>query len=1278
MKRKNSFSKTVQESVDDYKKKLDLGRNFVDYFLTVGLEPKIALNPWLYENSIEELNATYKEYLSPKIINKFPSFDKKLIGIDEIIIQHIFPLGFQIKEILNFQPKEQFFFIILENNMYSNKHPHKFVSCLLFYEPLSNYYKIFEKYNDINARTSNNNNINKSKYHSNSNLINISTYLDNSSNNNALYNLNDNMSTLSANTIAVSVNNVNNNSLNIHNNNSDIRSTIKPIMQTSNLRISDFSQKETNISSVLPSINNIINNNSNIKKKNFENYYVPKCICLISLSPFINEYKTILMKLYNYSKSKNSEIPLEKIINNLILEVPVPPRGKYSIEYSILGTEIILQSSYMNSLFYANYNFEILFVKFNNHQILQIFRYLMLGISTIFFSSDIQLLSPIIFSSLILLFPFKFPFPMTSVLPKDSYNYINNPLPVLFGINEKYDNNFFEVNDIPIDNDLLVVDIDENRVIPLPYLENRKNNSSSIPSLPKKLSNELLKKLSNYYEKITANIKNGIQEPNDSFQKTIRNYFLQFQTELLKDYPKYLNTNIYKHQSEKAFKEKQFLKTINSEDFEFYEKFIKGQMFVDYINKRMMPNDKKEMKEVLFFEEKIFELKGQKDKIIYINSNIFEYKNKYEVAKVNKNLKEDILNYYLNEQIQKKLLIDGIVINNNTNINDISFLNKTNNSLLDSNIKNNCNNRSILFNYILFPKLNNNFYFESEIKSYYLNLSLYEEIRNLNTELILRSHLSRVETPTNEITNYIYLLWLKIWANSFHYHDRIEHKYRYIQMMKIFKKVSQHDMSVLSHLFQALIKSKADEDLVYHLYNTFIKYNLSPSLEIFNTVKNMIRKKLKGGGMPSSDNISKFLENKTKIKFTKDEVDIKNFRSRTMKTIYDVYTITEKITFIKDEECGTCHSKINMFNFIQNLNDTTNDNFWAKCPFCKNSYLPKIKIIFGSEINKNNKLKTSTSIVDDVFLFSPKTLQTDFLDYSDIDIDKFKLNNNTTFWNLILYFKLNHLPYDFFLPYTEHIFRPQKNKNHNYYDVNYTDTYDFDVNNKKEITPNQIKIQKIEENNKNSQIILSNNIKPIPEDNIINNINNINHYNTIVHKINNKQNTIQINQSNDLKSVRLQNKTIKLNSQIINNRIQNPNLNTINYTNTHQPIPQFRVKQQIRPVQRLQKHLSYSTINNKILIPVNKNSSLNSIQPQITNIPITNYYNYYPQKYITQTNYTNNPNYVMNNSISYNNNMQNFGIVNNNMNNRNYISQLQNRMILQKPVVYKTFIRYNK
>ena len=125
MERGNKNRKSIQKSMDEYIEKLNSGYNFVDYFLTIGLEPEISKNPWLYETSIQELNSTYKKYLSPKIINKFPSFEKKLIGLDEMIIQHIFPLGYNLIESLNESPKEQYFSIILDNNMYSIKHPYK-------------------------------------------------------------------------------------------------------------------------------------------------------------------------------------------------------------------------------------------------------------------------------------------------------------------------------------------------------------------------------------------------------------------------------------------------------------------------------------------------------------------------------------------------------------------------------------------------------------------------------------------------------------------------------------------------------------------------------------------------------------------------------------------------------------------------------------------------------------------------------------------------------------------------------------------------------------------------------------------------------------------------------------------------------------------------------------------------------------------------------------------------------------------------------------------------
>ena len=92
--------------------------------------------------------------------------------------------------------------------------------------------------------------------------------------------------------------------------------------------------------------------------------------------------------------------------------------------------------------------------------------------------------------------------------------------------------------------------------------------------------------------------------------------------------------------------------------------------------------------------------------------------------------------------------------------------------------------------------------------------------------------------------------------------------------------------------------------------------------------------------------------------------------------------------------------------------------------------------------------------MDVVCLCSPKTLQMEYLDYSNIDIDKFKISNNQTFWNLIWYFKLIGLPYDFILPYTENIFRPKNKKqlNRNFIKVV------FNNNDTKEGENNQLKV----------------------------------------------------------------------------------------------------------------------------------------------------------------------------------------------------------------------------
>ena len=139
-----------------------------------------------------------------------------------------------------------------------------------------------------------------------------------------------------------------------------------------------------------------------------------------------------------------------------------------------------------------------------------------------------------------------------------------------------------------------------------------------------------------------------------------------------------------------------------------------------------------------------------------------------------------------------------------------------------------------------------------------------------------------------------------------------------------------------------------------------------------------------------------------------------------------------------EETCNNCDRKIDIYYFQKNINDTNNDIVWAKCPFCKSPYLPKLKVIFGDEINKNGKLKKCTSIVDEVILYSPKTLEMNFFDNSNIDIDKLKLNYNPVFWNLIWYFKINRLPFDFILPYNDNIFGAKKKRIQNIFKVKFS------------------------------------------------------------------------------------------------------------------------------------------------------------------------------------------------------------------------------------------------
>ena len=116
--------------------------NFIDYIIEVGVKPEIFRNKILYDlDNIDEIN----QNLIPQIISKFPNFDKKTVVIENTMIHQIFPQGFKLLE-SDKKPIPVFYCLILDNQLYSAIYPRKYLACLVIYESIEEYKKLYDKY----------------------------------------------------------------------------------------------------------------------------------------------------------------------------------------------------------------------------------------------------------------------------------------------------------------------------------------------------------------------------------------------------------------------------------------------------------------------------------------------------------------------------------------------------------------------------------------------------------------------------------------------------------------------------------------------------------------------------------------------------------------------------------------------------------------------------------------------------------------------------------------------------------------------------------------------------------------------------------------------------------------------------------------------------------------------------------------------------------------------------------------------------------------------------
>ena len=153
---------TGDKNFEHMKEELDKAINFIDYFLVVGLPPKVFMESWLYQLDVDGLNEKFKDSFQPKVTSYFPNFEKHTIAFDDSVISHCFPNGFKAV-ISHRKPKIKVFSFILDNNYFNLNFPQKYLTCLICYENIMKYKELYDTYkqymeNEIKIENKENNN----------------------------------------------------------------------------------------------------------------------------------------------------------------------------------------------------------------------------------------------------------------------------------------------------------------------------------------------------------------------------------------------------------------------------------------------------------------------------------------------------------------------------------------------------------------------------------------------------------------------------------------------------------------------------------------------------------------------------------------------------------------------------------------------------------------------------------------------------------------------------------------------------------------------------------------------------------------------------------------------------------------------------------------------------------------------------------------------------------------------------------------------------------------
>ena len=274
----------------------------------------------------------------------------------------------------------------------------------------------------------------------------------------------------------------------------------------------------------------IANNDKSTEKSNNYNVttttkkqivYLPKCLVILSMHPYLIAFREYLTQLHRLSKnsppipnnanetSDNSNnnimnapteiilnssshtsktvltLPIERYITNFCSELPAPPPGSFQVQTTILDSVISIWSPPHNMpIAWVSLPFSHLFQCLDVQNVLLVWTALALERQVLVTSTQLSLLTTCCEILLSLLFPMKWSHAYIPVLPHFLVPILSAPMPFLCGIDKRHLADTLE----DLSMECIVVDLDKNQV-------SLGVKTPPLPSLPKYIYERLKNKV---------------------------------------------------------------------------------------------------------------------------------------------------------------------------------------------------------------------------------------------------------------------------------------------------------------------------------------------------------------------------------------------------------------------------------------------------------------------------------------------------------------------------------------------------------------------------------------------------------------------------------------------------------------------------------------------------------------------------------------------------------------------------------------------------------------